>query len=111
MSTRSVQVTFPWTAAHDYNFLSVNAGRDVAIASNSDAVVGKVDGAFDAAVDEERLGSGDFALNDERTANRCLLRGGRWWSSLGRKCLRVWKIFAVRRLQHGGRPYLGFARL
>ena len=63
--------------AENDDFARGNVGRDYAITSDGDAIAGQVDGAFHAAIDVERLGAGDFALDDERLAERgLLLRSG-----------------------------------
>ena len=61
--------------AHDYDFAGADIGGYDAIASDGDAVVGKVDGAFDLAIDIECFRSSDLALDNQRTADRCLLHG------------------------------------
>ena len=58
------------------------AGRDVrrylAVTADRDAVAGEIDGTFDLAVDVQRFGAGDFALDDETLADGGLVRiGGR----------------------------------
>ena len=62
--------------AHDDYFASADAGLNLAVASNGDTVVGDVDGTFDLAVDEERLGAADLALDDQRASDGGLLHGG-----------------------------------
>ena len=59
--------------AHDHNFAGADIGGYDAIASDGDAVVGKIDGALDLAINVERFRSSDLALDYERTADRCLL--------------------------------------
>ena len=61
--------------AQDHNFAGADVGGDAAVASNGDAVFGKIDGALDSPIDIERFGSADFALDDHRAADRSLLHG------------------------------------
>src|SRR6266550_4626714 len=61
--------------AHNHNFAGADVGGYNAVASDGDAVVGKIDGSFDLAIDIECLGSRDLALDDQRTADRGLLHG------------------------------------
>src|SRR5271169_3665042 len=50
-----------------------NIGRDDAVAADGDTVAGQVDGAFHAPIDVKRLRAGDFAFNDKRLTQGCLL--------------------------------------
>src|SRR4029077_4347171 len=61
--------------AHNHNFAGANVGRDAAVTSNGYAIVGKTNGALDPAVDVKRFRAADFALDDQRTADRGLLHG------------------------------------
>src|SRR5436190_18653422 len=51
--------------AHDHHFAGADIGGDDTVAPHGDAVVGKIDGAFDLAIDIECLGSRDLALDDQ----------------------------------------------
>ena len=61
--------------AHDYNFAGADIGGYDAVASDGDAVVGKIDSAFDLAIDIECFRSSDLALDYERAADGGLLHG------------------------------------
>jgi hypothetical protein len=61
--------------AQHNDFAGGDIGCDLAIAADGDAVARKVDGAFDLAVDVERLRSRDLALDDEGLADGGLLAG------------------------------------
>jgi hypothetical protein len=52
-------------AAQDHNFAGADVGDDAAVGCNGDAVIGKIDGALDAAIDVERFGAADFAFDDQ----------------------------------------------
>src|ERR1035438_2363864 len=58
------------------DFTRGDVGGDYAVATDGDAIAGQIDGAFDAAVDVKRFGAGDFALDDQRLAERGLLLRG-----------------------------------
>ena len=62
-------------AEHD-DFAGGDVGGDLAVAADGDAVAGQADGAFDLAVDVERLGTGDLALDEERLADGGLFAAG-----------------------------------
>ena len=62
--------------AKNHNFASHDVGRDLAVAADSDAIAGEVDCAFDFAIDVERLGAGDLALDDEALADGGLFAVG-----------------------------------
>ena len=61
--------------AHDYDFFGGDVRRDVSVAADGDAIVGKVDGAFDASVNEKRFRTRHFTLNDERASDVGLIHG------------------------------------
>ena len=92
--------------AHDHNFAGLNAGVDLAIAADGDSAFGHGDFAFNAAVDVQRLGAADFALDEQRAANGGLIHGsgngfnGSVCVGVGsrRSGLRVQRV--IRRLKH-----------
>ena len=61
------QVAFDF--AHDYDFTGGDCRHDHAVAAYGDAAFGHIDGAFDAAVHVESFCAGDFALDDDGTAD------------------------------------------
>src|ERR1700677_523118 len=61
--------------AEDHDFTRVDVGRDYTIAADGDAIAGQADGAFDAAIDVERLRSSHLALDHQRLADGSLVRG------------------------------------
>jgi len=61
--------------AQDHNFAGADVGGDAAVASDGDAVLGKIDGALDAPIDIERFGAADFPFDDHRAADRSLFHG------------------------------------
>ena len=61
--------------AHDDQFFGGDARRDVSVAADSDAVVGKVNRAFDASVNENRFRTRHFTLDDERASDVGLIHG------------------------------------
>src|SRR6185437_10598950 len=60
--------------AENNDLTSINVGGNNPVASNCHAIAGQVDGTFDAAIDVQGLGSGYFALNDERLPDGSLIR-------------------------------------
>src|SRR5262249_50071107 len=72
--------------AHDHHFAGIDVGGNNAVPSNGDAVLGNIDGAFDAAVHIEGFGAADFTLDDQRPSDAGLLQG-----SIGgfRRCVGV----------------------
>src|SRR5580698_8206197 len=63
------------TFAEDHDFTRVDVGRDYTIAADGDAIAGQADGAFDAAIDVERLRSSHLALDHQRLADGSPVRG------------------------------------
>src|SRR5579863_6423518 len=61
---------------HNDNLLGVDIGDDGGVAANGDAAVAKVDGALDTAVDVERFGAADVALDDYGASDGGLLHRG-----------------------------------
>src|SRR5712692_1528325 len=97
----------PLYLAHDHNLAGSDVRGDDAVASNGDAVIGKIDGTLNPAIDVERFGAADFTLDYKRAANRSLLHGRayglerrRVWV---RRKLRFWRIVLCW-LQHRFRP-------
>src|SRR5215472_3314519 len=78
--------------AQDHDFLGVDVGLDLPVATNGHPVPREVDSAFDAAIDVERFRASHLAFDDQRFANRGLLlavhngiaRGGRWGRLAGK---------------------------
>src|ERR1700692_1842224 len=58
---------------HDHNFAGLNAGVNLAVASDGDAALRHVDFAFDAAIDVKGFGAADFALDVESAADGGLI--------------------------------------
>src|SRR5208283_1629348 len=61
--------------AHDHDFFGGDVCRDVSVAADGDAIVGKVNGAFDASVNEERFHARYLTLDDERASDVGLIHG------------------------------------
>ena len=61
--------------SHDDYFTGVDVGGYGAVASDGDAMLGNVNAAFDASVDVKGLRTSQFALDNQRPANGCLLNG------------------------------------
>ena len=61
--------------AHDHNFFCGNVRSDVSAAADGNAIVGKADAAFDAAINEERFRASQFTFDDERTSDVGLIHG------------------------------------
>ena len=73
--------------AHDHNFAGADIRGDDAVASDGDAVVGKIDGALDLAIDVQRFRSGDLALDYQLAADGCLLH---WRADSLDRVERIW---------------------
>src|SRR5205814_2497273 len=58
-------------AEHDH-FASIDVRGDLSVAAYGNAIARQLNRAFNLAVDVERLGAGDFALNDQALADRRL---------------------------------------
>jgi len=62
--------------AEDDDFAGGDVGGYLAITAYGDAIAWQVDGAFDFAVDEERLAAADFTFDHQSLAKRGLVAGG-----------------------------------
>ena len=61
--------------AHDHDFFGGDVCRDVSVAADGDAIVGKVNGPFDASVNEKRFRARHFTLDDKRASDVGLIHG------------------------------------
>src|SRR6476660_272231 len=97
---------------HDHDFAGVDVGGNHAVAAHGHAMFGNIDGAFDAAINEERFRSTDVAFDDQRAADCRLLHGCArgLYRSVGIGIGRWYRILVFRWLQHVMRPSLIFAR-
>src|SRR5882724_4114308 len=88
------------------NLAGVDVGRDDAVASDGHAIAGQVDRTFNASVNVKRFRSGHLAFDDERFADRCLVR------SRGGGGKRAWhgRRFTDRRSRRGHTGALLFYR-
>ena len=51
--------------ANDHNFAGTDVGGDATATPNGDTLTGKINSALDSAIDEQRLGPGDFTFDDQ----------------------------------------------
>ena len=90
MSTRSVALTLPLSLPSTTISRALMLARDIAVFAYRDAIAGNADAAFDLAIDEQRFGSGNLALDGEALADAGLLADGGCGRGAGSQCGLQW---------------------
>ena len=67
----------PTNLAEDDDLAGSDVGRDLAIATDGDAIAGQVDAAFDLSIDKQRLRAVNLAFDEQAFADGGLFAGGR----------------------------------